>query len=278
MLRGVEVIRCDLFHREQLKAIVRRVEPDCIVNLACLPLVNVAQEFEEEARQSILDGAAAIVEAALSDPRPRRFVQVSSSMVYGDFERVPNPEEASQAPKNIYGRYKLESEWLVRERVGAAGRDHVIVRPSGVYGPTDINDRVVQLFCEKALLGEKLVVNHCEAKIDFTWIEDIADGLALAATHKNAANETFNVASGRGRSLGELVEILRGHFPNLEAEVRSQADPTIPNRGGLDITKAGRLLDYTPRVQLEAGVEAYLRFLSQHIPDQRKSPPHGAIA
>ena len=113
----------------------------------------------------------------------------------------------------------------------------MIVRPSGVYGPTDINDRVVQLFCEKALLGEKLVVNRCEATIDFTWIEDIADGLALAATYKNAANETFNVASGRGRSLGELVEILRGHFPNLEAEVRSEADPTIPNRGGLDVSK-----------------------------------------
>ena len=132
-------------------------------------------------------------------------------MVYGDFERDPNPEEASKAPKNTYGRYKLESEQLVRDLVGAAGREHVIVRPSGVYGPTDINERVVQLFCEKALLGEQLVVNRSETTIDFTWIEDIANGLALAATHKNAANETFNMASGRGRNLGELVEILRGH-------------------------------------------------------------------
>ena len=278
MLKGAQVIRCDLFHRERLKLIVRRFEPDCVVNLACLPLANIAQEFEEEARQSILEGAAAMVEASLCHPGLSRFVQVSSSMVYGDFERDPNPEDAAKAPKNTYGRYNLESEQLVRDLIGAAGREHVTVRPSGVYGPTDINDRVVQLFCEKALLGERIIVNRSETTIDFTWIEDIANGLALAATHENAANETFNMASGRGRNLGELVKILRVSFPDLEAEVRTEADPTIPARGGLDVSKAVRLLGYAPRMQLEAGVEAYLRFLSQHIPSSRLSAPRLAIA
>ena len=92
LLRGVEVIRCDLFHREQLKAIVRRVGPDCIVNLCLSAPGECRRGIEEEARQSILDGAAAVVEAALSDPRLRRVVQVSSSMVYGDFERDPQSE------------------------------------------------------------------------------------------------------------------------------------------------------------------------------------------
>jgi nucleoside-diphosphate-sugar epimerase len=278
LLRGAQIIRCDLFHRERLKLIVRRFEPDCVVNLACLPLANIAQEFDEEARQSILEGAGAMVEAALCHPGLSRFVHVSSSMVYGDFVRDPNPEDAPKAPKNTYGRYKLESEQLVRDLVDAAGREHVTVRPSGVYGPTDINERVVQLFCEKALLGEPLVVNRSETTIDFTWIEDIADGLALAATHKNAANETFNMASGRGRTLGELVDILRSHFPGLKADVRTEADPTIPARGGLDVSKAARLLGYAPRMQLEAGVEAYLRFLSQHMPSRRMRAPRLAIA
>jgi UDP-glucose 4-epimerase len=107
-------------------------------------------------------------------------------MVYGDFDRDPNPEDAAKAPKNNYGRFKLESEQLVRDLVGAAGREHVIVRPSGVYGPTDINDGVVQIFCEKALQGEKFVVNRSETTIDFTWIEGIAEGLALAPRRSRA--------------------------------------------------------------------------------------------
>jgi UDP-glucose 4-epimerase len=68
-----------------------------------------------------------------------------------------------------------------------------------------------------------------------------------------AANETFNMTRGEGRTLNELVGILKGWFPNLRVEKKA-ANRTRPRRGALDISKARRLLGYSPRYSLEAGL------------------------
>ena len=77
--------------------------------------------------------------------------------------------------------------------------EYSIVRPSAVYGPTDMNNRVTQIFLDKALKGEKLKIEGKDEKLDFTYIEDIAEGFYLAATHP-VENQIFNITYGKARN------------------------------------------------------------------------------
>ena len=139
--------------------------------------------------------------------------------------------------------------------------EYIIIRPSAVYGPTDVNKRVSQIFVENALKGTVLKLEGGgESRLDFTYIEDVAMGFVLAMKSDKAKNETFNITRGEGRSLKEFTDILRTLIPALKAEV-APIDMKRPQRGALDISKARKLLGYNPKYSLEEGLKIYVDFV-----------------
>ncbi|MFN2281470.1 MAG: NAD-dependent epimerase/dehydratase family protein, partial [Anaerolineales bacterium] len=68
-----------------------------------------------------------------------RFVYISSSMIYGDFQEIPAPEDHPKRPKDIYGGTKYAGEIMTETYSRRYGIPYSIVRPSAVYGPYDIN-------------------------------------------------------------------------------------------------------------------------------------------
>lgn len=279
LLRGISCQRGNLLHDGDIARALDAFGPEILVNLAALPLVGLAEEHPEEAEASIAGPARALVKA-LPGSSVRRLVHVSSSMVYGHFASDPNPEDAPTRPLGLYGRYKLESETIVQEGLAGTAIESVIVRPSGVYGPTDVNGRVLQRFCEGALLGMPLRAENPDATaIDFTWVEDLADGLARAALIPEAASQVFNIASGTARTLSEALRILASLNPGLGVRVSRKSDPVRPRRGALDIGKARAILGLPAPRPLEAGLPAYLEFLAGLLPGaQRLSGTHAVAA
>ena len=197
---------------------------------------------------------------------PDRFVYASSSMVYGDFTSDTALETDPTNPKELYGTMKLAGEVLTRGLGNFYDIPWSIVRPSAVYGPTDMNRRVTQIFIEKAFRGEPLNVQGQDERLDFTYIRDIAAGFILAATHPKAIGETFNITCGQSRTLLEFVEILKTHFPQLEYEVTAR-DAFRPRRATLSIEKAHRLMGYAPQFPLEKGVADYVAFNREQHPE-----------
>jgi len=181
-------------------------------------------------------------------------------MVYGDFIEVPAMEDHPKTPKDIYGGTKLAGEILTETYGRRYKINYTIVRPSGVYGPTDVNRRVVQIFLENALKNKKLILQGGGNNlIDFTYVEDCADGIYLAAVSSKGENQAFNITRGEGRSLIECTNILKTFFPNLTTQVEP-AQPFRPKRGALSIQKARELLGYSPKFSLEQGVDKYFQF------------------
>jgi len=238
----------------RLRRDIAEVGPDAVVHLANLPVVGVAARDQAEARRSIVDGTANVIAATTAAAPGARLVYVSSSMVYGDFTAEPQPESAPLRPREPYGACKLEAE----ERVRASGLDWTIVRPSAVYGPGDANARFVQRLVEAATLGCALELTADDAtRLDFTWVGDLATGLAQAATSPAASRRVFNMTAGRARSLREAIEIVRAE--GYDVEVRARPARTLrPRRGTLDIASARTALGYDPRWSLERGIAAYL--------------------
>ncbi|WP_291499421.1 NAD-dependent epimerase/dehydratase family protein [Desulfocurvus sp.] len=252
--------------------IVYRHDPEFIVHLAALPLAKLDNLTPEEACEGTVVSTSNLLHAVAwareqGKQALRRFVYASSSMVYGDFKADVAEEDSHPTyPKEPYGTMKLAGENVTRGLTNFYGLEHAIVRPSAVYGPTDMNRRVSQIYVEKALRGEVLKVFGEDEKLDFTYVKDIANGFILAATHPGGANQTFNITTGKAQRLLDYVLELKNLFPDLRYEVVPR-DAFRPKRGTLSIDKARRLMGYEPAYDLARGVAEYVDFVRRANPE-----------
>ena len=257
------VIRGDASQSIFVRRVLESYRPTHLVHLAGVPLLSFANAHLEDAYQSMVGSTMAVLQAAQGLTWLERLVYISSSTVYGDFQYAPVDEDHPLCPKDVYGGAKLAGEVLVQSFSRRFGLPVVVVRPSAVYGPTDVNQRVSQVLVQNALLGRPLVLNDPSTALDFTSVFDVADGLALAVSHPSAPGQVINVTRGEGRTLLEFTQILRRWIPGLRVEVQV-ADPLVPRRGALDITRASGLLGYRPRYSLEEGLAHYVRCMAEH--------------
>ena len=240
---------------------MEKIKPDYIINLAALPLAVTAIKNSEEAYSSILDTTKNFFEIIRDNNFLKKYIHISSSMIYGDFIKTPNPENSSKEPKEIYGSLKLASEYIVKGYSKRFKINSVIIRPSAVYGPTDNNFRVVQKFIEDILNNKKIVVNNPKSNfLDFTYVKDLVEGIKLATLSETPDIEVFNLTRGEGRSLNELMKILENNLGKFNFEI-NEDNGIYPKRGSLDITKAKKMINYNPKFSLEEGVKDYLNFI-----------------
>ncbi|MBB28953.1 MAG: 3-beta hydroxysteroid dehydrogenase [Gemmatimonadetes bacterium] len=256
--------------------ILNHYRPEYIFHLAALPLAKLQNLNTQEAQEGSVVSTSNILEAVgmlyqESGYKLERFVYASSSMVYGDFKYTPVDENHVTNPKEIYGTMKLAGESVTKGLSNFYDIPSSIVRPSAVYGPTDMNRRVSQIFLEKAMLGERVSVHGADEALDFTYVKDIARGFVLASTKEEAVGEVFNITHGKAHTLLEFVTVLKSHFPELEYEV-VERDASRPRRGTLSIDKARELLGYEPQYSLEKGIEEYVNFVKEHNANFRTQP------
>jgi nucleoside-diphosphate-sugar epimerase len=181
-------------------------------------------------------------------------------MVYGNFESAEVTEEHPLNPIGIYGALKLGGEKLVIAYQQVFGLSYTIVRPSALYGPRCVSRRVGQIFVEEALAGRPLKIEgDGEERLDFTYIDDLVNGLCLAIAHPGAKNQVFNMTYGAARSIADLVEVLKRQFPDVEVQ-HVPRDRLMPFRGTLNVDKARRLVGYEPAFPIDIGFEKYVEW------------------
>ena len=160
---------------------------------------------------------------------------------------------------------KLMGEKLVEDYSRQGYFKHAIIRPSAVYGEWDVEDRVVSKFMTKAMRGETLKVNGADEVLDFTYVEDTAMGIVLAATKDKANGEIFNITRSDDKmwTLKEAAELAISIAGRGDLVVADR-DLSFPKRGRLDISKAHHMLGYTPTVGVEEGFRRYYEWYQQN--------------
>tara|TARA_Y100000031_G_scaffold85558_1_gene94211 strand:+ start:2232 stop:3248 length:1017 start_codon:yes stop_codon:yes gene_type:complete len=263
--------RLDLLHRckiplhvadardyQIMSGVFNDVLPDVVVHLAAV--AHASQSNKDP--YSTFDHSLRTLENTLDIARSRgsQFIYFSSSMVYGNFEVDEVDEDYPCTPLGIYGALKYGGEKLVIAYQQVFGLPFTIIRPSALYGERCVSRRVGQVFIESALAGRPLTVNGDGSDgLDFTYIDDLIDGVVLCINNERAYNEVFNLTYGRARSLQEMIEILEREIPNLEVEYQRR-DALMPARGTLSVSKAQELLAYEPSWPLEVGLVRYLEW------------------
>ncbi len=197
----------------------------------------------------------------------RKVLFVSSGgTVYGRSERLPIAEDSPTDPECSYGITKLTIEKYLALFNRLYGLDYVIVRPSNPYGerqnPNSIQG-AVPVFLGKAAKGEAIEIwGDGEVVRDYIYIGDLVEGMYRAATIA-APSRIFNLGSGKGSSLNEIIEMVRlvtGRAVKVEYQAKRAFD--VP-KTYLDISRARQELQWSPDTPLEDGIRKTWKFVEE---------------
>lgn len=250
---------CD---RETINDIFEIEQPDVVIHMASFPRQKVVNANPAWGARVMMEGLINVLESAKKH-QVKRVVYISSSMVYGDFVDDVT-ENAVCSPQGQYGIMKLAGEDLVKDYTRRGCFDYTILRPSAVYGPLDVEDRVVSKFMLTAMRGGVLKVNGASETLDFTYVDDAADGVVAAALVPAAANQTFNITKSHSVSLLQAAEMIVKIVGNGTIELRDK-DADFPSRGALNIDRARAVLGYNPKVDVAEGFDNYHAWFKSSI-------------
>jgi nucleoside-diphosphate-sugar epimerase len=208
----------------------------------------------------MVTGLINLLEAAVTY-KVRRFVYISSSMVYGDFESGIT-EDAVCQPQGQYGIMKYMGEKLVEDYCKRHNIEYVIIRPSAVYGEWDVDDRVVSKFALAALRNQELVVRGANERLDFTHVHDTAQGIVDAILSPNATNKIYNITRSNPDTitLADAAKLITNIVGKGSIRIADR-DLSFPSRGRLSIQRAQQDFNFTPTIDVKKGFEKYIDWL-----------------
>lgn len=259
-IKTSRIHRIDISDKEGVDWLCKTYQFDGIVHMASFPRQKVVNADPALGAKTMMEGLLNLCEHAKLH-QVKKFLYISSSMVYGDFKDDVT-EDAICRPQGQYGIMKLAGEHLVKDYSRRGCFVHTIIRPSAVYGPLDVEDRVISKFMLTAIRGGTLKVNGAGETLDFTYVEDAADGIVAALLSDNTANKTYNVTKSHSWSLLDAANLAVKLAGSGKVEVRDK-DPDFPSRGALNIDAARKDFGYDPKVDVEEGFQKYYHWLKE---------------
>ena len=223
---------------------------DVIVHLACHPNQATFAKDNMTAWKNAIQSTLHLLTAYPN----AKMVYISSSMVYGNW--IGTVQEIDPLrPVNAYGKAKLVCEQLVQN----IANQWVILRPTAVYGKRDDDKRVISKWIRAALNHEPIHVDDTMAKLDFTYVDDVTQAICNAAITP-VTKVITNVSYGEGRTLLEAANVIKDWtWTNSEIICGQNLALDMPRRGAMDTRKAVQYLGYTPKFNLENGIQKLIK-------------------
>ncbi len=263
----------DVRDAESLEAVFDAAEPALVVHLAARPGVRASIEEPRLYVEVNELGGVNVLEACVRHGKPA-LVFASTSSVYGNTSQTPFREDDPALDLlSPYAASKRSAELMTRTFHGLHALPTAIVRFFTVYGPRGRPDMAVHKFTEALKRGEELVLHGEETARDFTYIEDIVDGV-LGATRwlaNGGALDTFNLGRSEPLRTRHLIELL-GKLLGVEPKVRlGTLQPGESKATAADVSKAAAAFGYAPHVSLEQGLTRWLEWY-ESSPESPRAP------
>jgi dTDP-glucose 4,6-dehydratase len=206
-----------------------------------------------------------------------KFFMASTSECYGDPEMSPQKEEYwghvnSVGPRAVYDEAKRFSEAMTMAYHRHQGVDTRIVRIFNTYGPRmRLNDgRALPNFVFQALSGQALTIyGDGKQTRSFCYVDDLIDGiykLMLSDEHM-----PVNIGNPQEITILEFAERIRKHFDNVPEIIFEALPQDDPKRRCPDISKAKRILNWEPKINLEEGLKRTLAYFKQEFSRQQSA-------
>ena len=273
---GIELVEGDIQSYERVHNAVRGC--DLVVHQAALPSVPRSVQDPLTSNATNVTGTLNVLLAA-RDSGVQRVVCASSSSVYGANETLPKAEHLPAEPISPYAVGKLASEGYCRSFSEVYGLDTVALRYFNVFGPRQDPlsqyAAVVPIFINALLDGEEepSIYGDGEQTRDFTYIDNVTEGTALALTAPGVAGKVYNVAYGQGVTVNALFERVR-ELVGADVKPRFvEARPGEVRHSQADVSRAALELGYGTSVSLEEGLSLTIDHYGQRR-SESSSPVH----
>ena len=245
----------DILEENLIFPLVEQV--DGIVHLAAVSRVIDGERNPQLCWLTNVEGTKNVVMAAVFSKNKPWILYASSREVYGQQKTFPVKESAPLDPINIYGRSKLAAETII-ERAREQGLATAVVRLSNVFGSVDdYPDRVIPAFCRAAAEGENIRIDGEENLFDFTYVEDVVQGLlslirALSLTGKSL--DPIHLTTGKASSLGQIAKIAKGASCHDLEIIEAPSRTFDVARFWGDTTRAREVLNWRACVDVAEGM------------------------
>lgn len=248
--------RADICDLEALDCICDETKPDCIINLA--GRAGVRGMCPKEYVDTNITGLVNVLETAKKH-NIKKVISASSSSVYGNSEEQFFKEDMkTDKPISIYASTKLAGENICHAYSYLFDLNIVCLRLFTVYGPLQRPDMAIHKFTKNIMEGKTVdVYGDGKTMRDYTYVEDIVEGIAKCIDY-DTRFEIFNLGSGQAVELNYLLKLLAdniGKELNINHVSLPKADVKYT---ASDISKARLKLGYSPKTQIEAGIEKFV--------------------
>ncbi|MGJ7920492.1 NAD-dependent epimerase/dehydratase family protein [Neobacillus sp. LXY-4] len=256
--------KVNLLEKDVTMAIFKDYSPDVVIHLAALP--GVAYSIEQPLEYVDYDIKATInVLEAAGVSGASQVIFASSSSVYGNRQGEPSHEDMANGKViSPYAASKYSAEAFCHVYEHLYGYKVKVLRFFTVYGPWGRPDMAITHFIEKLLRSEEITVFGKGGARDYTYVEDIVNGIYLAMT-KRQESDVYNLGSGRPITMVQLLTELNQFFPNMKVnwgpDRRGDVQETWAN-----IQKANQLLGYAPVIDFRTGLLRTIQWAKQDGP------------
>jgi UDP-glucuronate 4-epimerase len=266
-------VKLDLAEREATEKLFADEKPDTVVHLAAQAGVRYSLENPHAYISSNIVGFTNILEGCRAI-QPQHLVYASSSSVYGGNTKLPFSEaDPVDKPVSLYAATKKANELMAHTYSHLYGIPTTGLRFFTVYGPWGRPDMAPFLFADAILKRKPIkVFNHGDMMRDFTYIDDIIEGVirvldkpaTLLETSLSAPYKLFNIGNNQPEKLLDFIAYLENAFGiNAEKEF-------LPMQAGdvkatfADTSALDAWVGFKPNTHLKVGVEKFVAWYQNY--------------
>jgi UDP-glucuronate 4-epimerase len=191
----------------------------------------------------------------------KKFIFASSSSVYGPTAAAPFQEDAPHAPISPYAATKAAGEMLCHTYSHLYAMQIVCLRFFTVYGARQRPDLAIHKFA-RHIAGKRPIPVYGDgtAERDFTYIDDILQGVLAAIKYDRTPFEIINLGESHTITVNRMIELLEAALGEKAILDRQPPQPGDMPRTHADISKARALLGYNPATPIEAGIKKFVEW------------------
>lgn len=231
---------------------------DCIFHLAALPRIQPSFEYVNDHIHANLMSAMHLLECMIRDNKFPRFINSSSSAIYGTPKQIPTPEDEGIDCLSPYAFQKYEVEKYFELLATRFPLDFVHLRYFNPYGLRSFNPEnkfnayssVIGIFLDRQSRNEPLLITgDGTQKRDFVHVKDLARANFMAAVHPEKLNTAFNIGHSHTCSILDLAKMISSDYEFIDKR-EGEAEITYA-----DISKAKSVLNWKPKYDLETFIK-----------------------
>ncbi len=256
------LLRCDIVNRQALEELFRSRAFDAVINLAARAGVRQSVENPWVYYETNVTGSLNLLEMCRTF-KVRKFVQASTSSLYGNGPRPFHEDQPTDHPLSPYAASKKAAETLCYTYHALYGLDVTVLRYFTVYGPAGRPDMSIFRFIQRIAEGGLVpLYGDGSQERDFTYVDDIVHGTILAL--RPMGYEIINLGSDRPMAVRQVVALLEKMLRRPARLEHLPLHPADVPATWANVTKARGMLGWTPDTALEEGLQNTVRWYEEN--------------